>query len=125
MAVSAREAMLFLAHTLVAILFLAVAIGAMSLNNPDPDSWQPKLIATIAVFFVPLIASFLLTRIHRNEVASHIWIAGLILFSVVCVLILNQPTGRGLCESCSPTEKLWRTFFAFRNGSGLLGGDGL
>jgi len=120
-----REATLFLVHTLAAALFLTIAVGVMSLNNPDPDSWQPKLIATISVFFVPLIASFLLARIHRNEIASHVWVAGLIVFSFVCVLILNLPTGSGLCETCGTTEKLWRTFFSFRDGSGLLGGDGL
>ena len=38
---------------------------------------------------------------------------------------VTSDTGPGLCESCGATEKLWRTFFTFNNGSGLMGGDGL
>ncbi len=121
----ARETMLFLVHTLIAVFLLAVAVGAMSLNNPDPDSPMPKLIGTLLAFLVPLIASFLLARVHRNAAASHVWITGLVLFSFVCVWVLGLPTGRGLCESCSASEKIWRTFFTFNKGSGLMGGDGL
>jgi hypothetical protein len=121
----AREAVMFFVHTLVAAIFLAVAIGALSLNNPDPDSPMPKLLGTVLAFLVPLIASFLLGRVYRSEVAGRIWVSGLILFLIACVAAFNLPTGPGLCESCGTTEKLWRTFFTFNNGSGLMGGDGL
>jgi hypothetical protein len=30
-----------------------------------------------------------------------------------------------MCESCGNFEKIWRTFFVWRDGSGLLNGDGL
>ena len=120
-----REAFLFLTHTLVAVVFLAIAIGVMSLNHPDPDSSAPKQLGTILAFLVPMIGSFLLARIHHNNVATYVWVSGLVFFSIVCVRVLNLPTGNGLCENCGAAEKLWRTFFTFEQGSGLLGGDGL
>jgi hypothetical protein len=120
-----REAFLFLTHTLVAVVFLAITIGVMSLNHPDPDSSAPKQLGTILAFFVPMVGSFLLARIHHNNVATYVWVSGLIFFSIVCVRVLNLPTGNGLCENCGAAEKLWRTFFTFEQGSGLLGGDGL
>jgi hypothetical protein len=120
-----REALWFLTHTLVAVILLAIAIGVMSLNHPDPDSSAPKLLGTVLAFLVPLIGGFLLARIHHNAIASYIWVSGLVLFSIVCVWVLDLPTGNGLCENCGAVEKLWRTFFTFSQGSGLIGGDGL
>lgn len=120
-----REALLFLIHTLVAVILLAIVLGVMSLNHPDPDSSAPKLLGTILAFLVPMVGSFLLTRIHQSNVAAYVWVSGLIFFSIVCVKVLDLPTGNGLCEHCGATEKLWRTFFTFTHGSGLMGGDGL
>ena len=120
-----REAFWFLTHTLVAVVLLAITVGVMSLNNPDPDSSTPKLLGTLFAFLVPMIGSFLLARIHHNDVAAYVWISGLIFFSIVCVWVLDLPTGNGLCATCGVFEKLWRTFFTFTQGSGLMGGDGL
>jgi hypothetical protein len=120
-----REALWFLAHTLVAVVLLAIVIGVMSLDYPDPDSSTPKLLATVLALLVPMVGSFLLARIHHNDIAAYVWISGLVLFSIVCVWVLDLPTGNGLCESCGALEKLWRTFFTFTHGSGLMGGDGL
>jgi hypothetical protein len=120
-----REVLWFLTHTLVAIVLLAITVGVMSLNHPDPDSPTPKLLGTILAFLVPMISGFLLARIHHNYVAAYVWISGLIFFSIVCVWVLDLPTGKGLCETCGVSEKLWRTFFTFTQGSGLMGGDGL
>jgi hypothetical protein len=120
-----REAVWFLTHTLIAFVLLAIVIGVMSLNHPDPDSASPKLLGTFLAFLVPVVGGFLLARIHRNDVAGYIWISGLVIFSIVCVWVLDLPTGNGLCENCGAGEKLWRTFFTFTHGSGLLGGDGL
>jgi hypothetical protein len=120
-----REAVWFLIHTLVAVILLAITIGAISLNHPDPDSSAPKLLGTILAFVVPMVGGFLLARIHRNSVASYVWISGIVFFSIICVQVLDLPTGTGLCENCGAAEKLWRTFFTFTHGSGLMGGDGL
>lgn len=119
------EAVWFLTHTIIAFVLLAIVIGVMSLNHPDPDSSSPKLLSTFLAFLVPTVGGFLLARIHRNDVAGSIWISGLVIFSIVCVWVLDLPTGNGLCENCGAVEKLWRTFFTFTHGSGLMGGDGL
>ena len=121
----AREAAWFLIHTLVAFLILVITIGVMSLNHPDPDSTMPKLIGTVLAFLVPMIGGFIVVHYRRNDVAGYVWISGLVIFSVVCVWVLDLPTGNGLCETCGAVEKLWRTFFTFTHGSGLMGGDGI
>ena len=120
-----REAVWFLTHTLIAFVLLAIVIGVMSLNHPDPDSASPKMLGTLLAFLVPVVGGFLLARIHRNDVAGYVWISGLVIFSIVCVWVLDLPTGNGLCENCGAGEKLWRTFFDINHGSGLMGGDGL
>ena len=121
----AQEAAWFLTHTLIAFLLLVITIGAMSLNHPDPDSAMPKLIGTILALLVPMIGGFAVVRFYRNDIAGYIWISGLVIFSIVCVWVLDLPTGPGLCETCGAVEKLWRTFFTFTHGSGLMGGDGI
>jgi hypothetical protein len=119
-----REAFLFLTHTLVALILLAIVIGVMSMNNPDPDSTAPKLFATILAFFAPLIGGLLLARIHRSSIATYTWISAVVFFSIICIRVLDLPTGNGLCESCTAVEKIWRTFFTFSYGSGLMAGNG-
>jgi hypothetical protein len=120
-----RESFSFLAHTLLAVIFLAGVLGGISLTHPDPESMKPKLLATILAFLVPMIGGFLVARIQQNQVARYVWISGLVLFSVLCVRVLDLPTGNGLCENCGAVEKLWRTFFTFNHGSGLMAGNGL
>ncbi len=121
----ARESLWFLTHTLLAVFILALAMGVISLNHPDPDSAAPKLIGSILAFLAPLAGGFVIARIQQNDIGRYVWISGLVLFSVVCVWVLDLPTGKGLCETCGAVEKLWRTFFTFNHGSGLMGGDGL
>lgn len=120
-----REAAWFLTHTAIAFLLLVLTLGVMSLNHPDPDATTPKLIGTVLSFLVPMIGGFVAIRFHRNDIAGYVWISGLVIFSVVCVWVLDLPTGPGLCETCGAVEKLWRTFFTFTHGSGLMGGDGI
>jgi hypothetical protein len=121
----AGEALWFALHTLLAVVLLAVVLGLMTLAHPDPDSASPKIFATALAFLAPLIGGFVVARIWPNPAARYVWISGLLLFSAVSVWVLDLPTGNGLCEGCGATEKLWRTFFSIRHGSGLMGGDGL
>lgn len=120
----AREAAWFLTHTLVAIVFLAAVLGVMTMNHPDPDSPGPKMVATALAFLVPMFGGLIVSRFQQNKTARYVWISGLVVFTVVSVWVLDLPTGVGLCQHCGSAEKIWRTFFSFSNGSGLMSGDG-
>ncbi len=120
-----REASWFLTHTVLAVLLLAGMLAAMWMTHPDPDASGPKMLGTVLAFLVPMIGGFIVAKMQQNVIARYVWISGLLYFSVVCVWVLDLPTGNGLCEGCQALEKLWRTFFDISNGSGLMGGDGL
>ena len=122
-----REALWFVGHTLIAVLILAVVVFIISLTRPDIDAAGPKELGTLLAFLVPLIGGFAIAKTQQDPIAKYIWISGLLFFSLVCVWVLDLPTGPGLCEQCvnAPVEKLYRTFFDINHGSGLMGGDGL
>ena len=119
------EAFWFLTHTILAVILLVGMLAAVWMTHPDPDATTPKLIGTALAFMVPMIGGFIVAKMQQNEIARYTWISGLLFFSVICVRVLDLPTGNGLCENCGAVEKLWRTFFDIGNGSGLMGGDGL
>ena len=119
------EAGWFLGHTAIAIfsLLLLAIIGLVMRISPETST--PKLVGTVLAFLVPLIVGLIVAKATQNPLGRYVWISGLLIFSVVCVWVLDLPTGNGLCEHCGALEKLWRTFFAINNGSGLLSGNGL
>lgn len=120
------EAFWFLTHTLLAILCLALAIGGITMiSHPDAEAIEPKLLGTVLAFIVPAVGGHVIAKMQQNIVARYVWISGLVFFSIVCVWVLDLPTGAGLCEKCGALEKLWRTFFDIQHGSGLMAGDGL
>ncbi len=124
-AVVTREAVSFVGHTLIAILILFAIVLVFSLAHTDPDAVDPKLLATGLAFFLPLLGGFLIAKSRHDKTARYVWISGLLTFSIVCVWVLDLPTGSGLCERCGAIEKLTRTFFDIHHGSGLMSGDGL
>jgi hypothetical protein len=119
------EALWFFAHTLFAIVILAIIVIVGLILRLDQDAIQPKVIGTLCAILIPMVGGFIIAKIQQNMIARYVWISGLLIFSVVCVWVLDLPTGNGLCEHCGALEKLWRTFFTFTNGSGLMGGDGV
>ncbi len=120
-----HEAAWFAMHSALAILSMIGAIAAFTLTHPNETDSGPKLIGTALAFFVPMLFGFIIAKRQQNFVARYVWIAGLVIFSIVCVWVLDLPTGNGLCEKCGAIDKLWRTFFDINHGSGLMGGDGL
>ena len=120
-----REAVSFAGHTLIAVLILFAIVLVFSLAHTDADAIDPKLLATGLAFVVPLIGGFLIAKTRQDQTAGHVWISGLLTFAVVCVWVLDLPTGSGPCEKCGAVEKLTRTFFDINHGSGLMSGDGL
>ncbi len=120
----AREALWFAIHTLLALALLAAVLGVMTLNAPDPSSPSPKVVATVLAFLVPMFGGLIIANIQQNATARYVWISGVVVFAIVSVWVLDLPTGVGLCQNCGSAEKLWRTFFSFSHGSGLMSGDG-
>ncbi len=119
-----REAVWFTAHTLFAIFTLLAIVAVMWMFHIDQDAVPPKMLATVLALFVPMVVGFLITKVTTNDIGRYVWIAGLLIFAILCVVVIDRPTGPGLCEHCTLVERLMRTFFSFQNGSGLLGGDG-
>jgi hypothetical protein len=123
-----KEAVWFFLHTVIAALICIGVVAAIGyFLHPDPDAINPKLLGTGLVFLVPMIGGFVIAKLRQDQIARYIWISGLLMFSAVCVWVIDLPTGNGLCEACANDlpQKLFRTFFDIRHGSGLMGGDGL
>ncbi len=120
-----QEAGWFVLHTVLAVVVMALVVEAIGLAKPDPESAAPKLLCTLAVFLVPMVAGFVAGRVRTDAIAGNVWISGMVVFAIVCVYVLDLPTGAGLCDGCGAVDKLWRTFFSIDRNSGLMGGDGI
>ncbi len=120
-----REALWFGIHTLIAVALLGLVVFVIFLSGASIDAIQPKIVGIVLAFVVPAIGGFLIAKSRQDPIAGYVWIAGVLLFSIICVWVLNLPTGPGLCEKCGAVDKLYRTFFDITDGSGLMGGDGL
>lgn len=122
----AREALHFALHTGISIIILIAIIFAFYvIAHPDQNDNNPKILCTMLAFFIPMIGGFLIAKARQDSTARYTWLSGVLTFSIVCVWVLDLPTGNGLCEKCGAVEKLSRTFFDINHGSGLMGGDGL
>jgi hypothetical protein len=115
------EAFWFFAHTLISLVVYVALVAAIQLARPQSFS---MLLATGLAFGVPAVAGFIIALIWPNEIARYIWIFGLVWFSIVCVYVLDLPTGPGLCEHCGAVSKLWQTLVTFDHPSGLFYGSG-
>jgi hypothetical protein len=120
-----REALWFCLHTFFAVLVLSVAVAVIALTHPSIDDGNPKILCTVLAFVLPFAAGLVIAKARQDKVAGYVWISGLLTFCIVCVWVLDLPTGPGLCEKCGAVEKLYRTFFDIDHGSGLMAGDGL
>ena len=120
-----QDALWYTLHTIFAVLVLMAVVFGIYLTHPDPDAPFPKVLGTALGLLVPMIVGFIIAKTRQDLIAKYIWISGLLVFSIVCVWVLDLPTGVGLCDKCGAVEKLYRTFFDINHGSGLMGGDGL
>jgi hypothetical protein len=122
------EAVWFTGHSLLACITLLFVVVLMSAFHPAAEDTAPMLFAMLLAFTIPACVGFAVANLTRNIIGRYVWISGLLLFVAACVWVINLPTGPGLCAECGPghlIERIWRTFFAFQNGSGLLSGEGI
>ena len=120
-----REAGWFILHSLLAVVVLIVLLACFWGLHVDPDAAAPKMLCTVLAFVVPALVAFGVMRVRPDGIAGYAWISGALFFGVVCVYVLDLPTGPGLCEHCTLIERLYRTFFSISHNSGMLGGDGV
>src|ERR1700761_4886255 len=101
-----RDALWFLFHTAIALVTLLLICLIISAFRPDPDASGPKWIATFLSLLVPLFVGLFVTKAKPTETAAYVWIAGLLIFAIACVWVLDLPTGPGQCEHCGAFDKL-------------------
>ncbi len=122
-----HEALWYFLHTCFALLTLIIMIVLFGLVGTDANASGPKLFATLLAFVLPLVVGFIVAKRQHDEIATYVWISGLLIFAVACVWVIDLPTGNGLCDDCAGHifYRLQRTFFSIEHGSGLLAGNGL
>jgi hypothetical protein len=116
-----RQATMFFTHSILALIsWLGLMVLGYAINPPEVS----QMIVLMFSLAVPLIAGNIIARFWPDEMASHVWLVGLIWLLIVSLWILDMPTGPNACFQCGATEKLTRTFFSFPRPSGLIDDNG-
>jgi len=116
-----RQVVSFFLHTFIALgAWLALMLAGYALN---PASVSQMVILALSLV-VPLVVGYLVARVKPDEMAAQVWLAGLILLLIICLWVLDMPTGPNACLDCSATEKLTRTLFSIPSPSGLIDNNG-
>ena len=116
-----QQALSFALHTILAIGAWMLLMLAGYALNPTSVSQVIVLVLSIAV---PMLAGNVVARFRRDEMATHVWLVGLIWLLIVSLWVLDMPTGPNACFQCGATEKLTRTFFSLPRPSGLIDDNG-
>jgi hypothetical protein len=115
------QALSFFMHTTLALgSWLALMLVGYALN---PVRASQGLILLLSML-VPLVVGNIVTRFRQDEMATLVWLIGLIWVLIISLWILDMPTGPNACFQCDATEKLTRTFFSLPKPSGLIDDDG-
>jgi hypothetical protein len=117
----AEQAMWVLIHTLLALFSWVAMILVISAARPDS---VPVLVTLALSFTLPFLTGNIFTRIKKNEMGPYTWLIGLIWFLIICLWILDMPTGPNQCYHCDASEKIYLTFFSPTEDSGLIDGQG-
>ena len=115
------QALWIAAHTLIALGTWVAVLVIVSLMNPQS---VPVAVTWSLAFIFPFIVGFIFTKLKQNEMAPHVWLLGLIWFRIICLWILDMPTGPNQCYHCDATQKMMLTFFSTTDDSGLIDGQG-
>jgi hypothetical protein len=116
-----NEIFAFFVHVLIA---LAAWIAMMMVGYTIHPASVPQVAVFALSMFVPLVVGYLVMRFRPNEMAAHIWLAGIIWLLFLSLWIIDLPTGPNACNNCSATEKIVRTLFSIPSPSGLLDDNG-
>jgi hypothetical protein len=116
-----QQALSFALHTILAVgSWLLLMLAGYALN---PASVSQMIVLLLSIL-VPMVAGNLVARMRRDEMATHVWLVGLIWLLIMSLWVLDMPTGPNACFQCSATEKLTRTFFSLPRPSGLVDDNG-
>lgn len=115
------QAIWFTLHTMLALMiWMGLMLAGYAINPPSVSQTTILLVS----IFVPLFVGHIVNRFRQDEMATLVWLVGLIWILVACLWILDMPTGPNACFQCDATEKLVRTFFSIPKPSGLIDNDG-
>lgn len=107
-------------HTVIALgSWLALMILGYMLNPRDVPQWAILLASAC----VPLFVGFAVTRMRQQEMATLVWLVGIVWILTLSLWIIDLPTGPNTCMDCDATERLTRTFFSIPRPSGLIDND--
>ena len=116
-----RQALSFLVHSALALCsWLVLMLIGYALN---PQNVPQSLILLLSLT-IPMIVGFIVTRIRQDDMATVVWLLGLIWFMIVALWIVDMPTRPNECFQCGVSEKLTRTLFSLPTPSGLIDDDG-
>jgi hypothetical protein len=115
------QALWVLIHVLLAAGSWIAMMLIITLLKPDSI---PVLVTLALSFSVPFLVGNLFTRVKQNDMAPYTWLIGLIWFLIICLWILDMPTGPNQCFHCDASQKLYLTFFSLSGDSGLIDDEG-
>jgi len=117
----AEQALWVTIHTVLAIGAWIATILAVTLLKPES---VPVMITLSLAFVIPFLVGNFFTRFKQNDMAPYTWLIGLIWFLIICLWILDMPTGPNQCYHCDASQKLYLTFFSPWEDSNLIDGQG-
>jgi hypothetical protein len=116
-----RQALSFFTHMMIALgAWMAMMLVGYIINPESVSQWVVLMLSIL----VPLAAGYGMARVKPDEMAPHIWLAGLIWMLLISLWILDMPTGPNACFECGATEKLTRALFSVPRPSGLIDNNG-
>ena len=117
----AEQGLWVLIHTLIALGSWIAMMVFISILKPESI---PVMITLALSLAIPFVVGNVFTRLKPNDMAPHMWLIGLIWFLIVCLWILDMPTGPNQCYHCDAGQKIYLTFFSPTEDSGLIDNQG-
>ena len=96
-------------HTILALgSWLTLMMVGYALNPPN----VPQPLILLLSILIPLALGFVVTHFRQDDMATVVWLLGLVWLMIVALWIVDMPTRPNECFQCGLTEKLTRTFFS-------------